>query len=42
MEVQLMETGVVLHEQLKPIGIELLVAQHHKVYAMTYVGMAKR
>jgi hypothetical protein len=42
MEIQLTEMDVAVHAQLKPTGHELLVAQHHKVYVMTYVGMAKK
>jgi hypothetical protein len=34
-----MVMDVVPHVQLKPIGHELLAAQHHKVYAMKYAEM---
>jgi hypothetical protein len=42
MEILQIMMDVVPHVRLKPIGHELLATQHHKVYEMTYVEMAKK
>jgi hypothetical protein len=42
MEVLEMVMDVVLHVQLKLIGNELVAAQHHLVYAMTFVETVKK
>jgi hypothetical protein len=41
MEIQMMEMDAVVHVQLKLDGRAVVAAQHHRVFAMIYVGTVK-